>query len=154
MLANLSLGELVAYVDPEVYFDPKGDIHIMQPIAMSTYLYSRADAAGKVLHQGIFKTFQTVPPRLTKLEDGNVVVVGGLEENPNAPPRNPFPRPEKSQRRGAEGSQFSLGVAGGRSRLDSLTPFVLRSADRFILTRGSSLPDSPPNPKPCSIYSR
>ena len=46
----------------------------MQPIAMSTYLYSRADPDGKIVHQGIFKTFQQVPPRLTKLEDGNVIV--------------------------------------------------------------------------------
>ena len=85
VLANLSLGEVVAYVDPEVFFDPAGNIHIMQPIAMSTYLYSRADASGKIVHQGIFKTFQEVPPRLTKLEDGNVIVAGGLEENPNTP---------------------------------------------------------------------
>ena len=84
VLANLSLGEVVAYIDPDVYFDPDGNIHVLQPIAMSTYLYSRADASGKVVHQGIFKTFQEVRPRLTKLEDGSVIVYGGLEENPNA----------------------------------------------------------------------
>jgi len=81
--ANLSLGEVVAYIDPDVFFDPQGNIHVMQPIAMGTYLYTRADPSGKILHQGIFKTFQTIPPRLAKLEDGNVIVVGGLEENPN-----------------------------------------------------------------------
>jgi len=85
VLANLALGEVVAYIDPEVFFDPQGNLHVMQPIAMGTYLYTRADASGKILHQGVFKTFQTVPPRLTKLEDGNVIVVGGLEENPNEP---------------------------------------------------------------------
>jgi hypothetical protein len=83
--ANLALGEVVAYIDPEVFFDPQGNIHVMQPIAMSTYLYSRADPGGKLLHQGIFTTFQKIPPRLAKLEDGNVIVVGGLEENPNTP---------------------------------------------------------------------
>ena len=85
VLANLSLGEVVAYVDPDVYFDPQGNLHIMQPIATSTYLYSRADPTGKILHQGIFKTFQSVPPRLAKLEDGSVIVAGGLEEDPNTP---------------------------------------------------------------------
>lgn len=85
VLANLSLGEVVAYIDPEVFFDPQGNIHVMQPIAMSTYLYTRADPSGKILHQGIFKTFQTIPPRLAKMEDGNVIVVGGLEENPEVP---------------------------------------------------------------------
>jgi hypothetical protein len=82
---NLALGEVVAYIDPEVFFDPQGNLHVMQPIAMSTYLYTRVDTTGKILHQAVFKTFQTVPPKLTKLEDGNVIVVGGLEENPNMP---------------------------------------------------------------------
>jgi hypothetical protein len=85
VFANLALGEVVAYIDPEVFFDPQGNIHVLQPIAMGTYLYSRADPSGKILHQGIFKTFQTIPPRLTKLDDGNVIVLGGLEENPNTP---------------------------------------------------------------------
>ncbi|MCE0483511.1 MAG: hypothetical protein LV479_04650 [Methylacidiphilales bacterium] len=83
--ANLSLGEIVSYVDPDVFFDPAGNIHILQPIAMGTYLYSRADVEGKVVHQAIFKTFHDIPPRLSKIEDGNVIVVGGLEENPNMP---------------------------------------------------------------------
>jgi hypothetical protein len=85
VFANLALGEVVAYVDPDVFFDPQGNLHVMQPIAMGTYLYSRTDAAGKILHQGVFKTFQSVRPRLTKLDDGSVIVIGGLEENPNVP---------------------------------------------------------------------
>ncbi len=83
VLANLSLGEVVAYIDPEVFFDPQGNLHVMQPTAMGTYLYTRTDPSGKILHQGLFKTYQTIPPRLTKLEDGNVTVVGGLEDDPN-----------------------------------------------------------------------
>jgi hypothetical protein len=91
VLANLALGEVVAYVDPEVFFDPQGNIHVMQPISMGTYLYTRADPDGKVVHQSVFKSSSlpglpgTVPPRLTKLDDGNVIVLGGLEENPNLP---------------------------------------------------------------------
>lgn len=85
VLANLALGEVVAYIDPEVFFDPQGNIHVLQPIAMSTYLYTRADPSGKVVHQGIFRTFQAVRPRLTQLQDGNVIVAGGVEESPTAP---------------------------------------------------------------------
>ena len=85
VLANLALGEVVAYVDPEVFFDPQGNLHVMQPIAMSTYLYTRVDPAGKVVHQTIFDTYQEIRPRLTKMEDGNVIVVGGMEQNPNTP---------------------------------------------------------------------
>jgi hypothetical protein len=88
VLANLALGEVVAYIDPEVFFDPQGNIHVMQPIALSTYLYTRADTSGKILHQGVFKTFQSIRPRLTKMEDGNVIVMGGIEENPNEPREN------------------------------------------------------------------
>jgi hypothetical protein len=85
VLANLALGEVVAYIDPEVFFDPEGNLHELHPLAMSTYLYTRADPSGKILHQGIFKTFQAVRPRLAKVEDGNVIIQGGMEENLNAP---------------------------------------------------------------------
>ena len=81
--ANLALGDMVSFIDPAVNFDPQGNIHILQPVALGTYLYTRADPSGKILHQGIFKTFRDIPPRLSKLEDGNVIVVGGLEENPD-----------------------------------------------------------------------
>jgi len=83
--ANVGLGELASSVDPSFYFDPTGNIHILQPVAMGTYLYTRADANGKVLGQRIFKTLREIRPQLVKLEDGNVIVYGGLEENPNTP---------------------------------------------------------------------
>lgn len=78
--ANIGLGPIEAYVDPQVYFDPQGNIHVLHLISMSTYLYTRADPQGKVVHQGVFKTFQTIPPRLRQMADGNVFVAGGLEE--------------------------------------------------------------------------
>jgi hypothetical protein len=83
--ANLALGNLAAYIDPDVNFDPQGNIHVLQPIALSTYLYTRANADGKVLAQDIFRTYQQIPPRLYKMEDGSVTVIGGLEANPNRP---------------------------------------------------------------------
>ncbi len=82
---NIALGEVVAFVDPDVFFDPKGNLHILQPIALSTYLYSRTDLTGKILDQRIFKTFHEIPPHLTKIEDGSVFVAGGLEEDPKKP---------------------------------------------------------------------
>jgi hypothetical protein len=91
--ANLGLGKVVSFIDPDVLFDPQGNLHVMQPIAMGTYLYSRTDPDGKVMHQGIFKSapartvtgIANIPPRLQKLEDGSVTVLGGLEDNPNTP---------------------------------------------------------------------
>lgn len=83
--ANLALGEIVAYVDPDVQFDPQGNLHVLQPIAMGTYLYSRADGDGKIVRQQIFKTYQQIPPRLAKVEDGSVLVNGGLSVDPNVP---------------------------------------------------------------------
>jgi hypothetical protein len=83
--ANLSLGEVSAYVEPDVFFDPAGNLHVLQLSSMNTYLYSRADEDGKILHQGVFITYRQIRPRLEKLEDGNVTVVGGLERNLSAP---------------------------------------------------------------------
>jgi hypothetical protein len=91
--ANLALGGMVSSVDPDVNFDPKGNLHILQPVALGTYLYTRADSDGKILDQRIFKSVSIrdatgslrIPPRLEKLEDGNVTVAGGLEEDPNKP---------------------------------------------------------------------
>jgi hypothetical protein len=91
--ANLALGNIASYSDPEVNFDPKGDLHVLQPIALSTYLYTRADPDGKILDQTVFKSVNVrdasgslrIPPRLRKVEDGNVVVMGGQAENPNMP---------------------------------------------------------------------
>jgi hypothetical protein len=88
VFTNIALGEVVAYIDPEVFFDPQGNLHVLQPIAMGTYLYTRADPAGKVLHQVVFKSGMvpgiqgTIPPRLAKMDDGNVIVGGGVEQNP------------------------------------------------------------------------
>jgi hypothetical protein len=109
VLANLSLGPLVAYIDPDVFFDPQGNLHVMQPIAMSTYLYTRADASGKIVHQGVFKTYQAVRPRLSKLNDGSVIVLGGLEENPNTPRESLAQGQAQGQNPQAAGGQIGKG---------------------------------------------
>jgi hypothetical protein len=83
--ANLALGDLVSSADPDFFFDPQGNVHVLQPTSLGTYLYTRADPDGKVLDQRVFKTVQYVRPRLAKIDDGSVVVQGGLEEDPNAP---------------------------------------------------------------------
>ncbi|MCE0497311.1 MAG: hypothetical protein LV481_05115 [Methylacidiphilales bacterium] len=89
--ANLALGGLAAATDPGAYFDPAGNLHILQPVALGTYLYTRADPNGKIVHQAIFRSapqpgsgiVDNVPPYLMKTGDGNVIVMGGVEENPN-----------------------------------------------------------------------
>jgi hypothetical protein len=91
--ANVGLGEMASSIDPQVYFDPEGNIHVLHPSALGTYTYTRADPDGKVVHQGVFKTeavrgqtgVDRIPPRLTKMDDGNVVVLGGVEVDPNNP---------------------------------------------------------------------
>ena len=83
---NLALGELVASTDPDFLFDPKGDVHVLQPTAIGTYLYSRTDPDGKVLDQRVFKSIHDqARPRLVRLNDGSVIVQGGLESDPNVP---------------------------------------------------------------------
>jgi hypothetical protein len=80
--ANYALGELVSSVDPTMLFDPQGDVHVLQPSALGTYLYSRTDPDGKVLDQRVFKSIEWQPrPRLVKLDDGSVIVQGGMAED-------------------------------------------------------------------------
>ncbi|HEX4140454.1 MAG TPA: hypothetical protein VHY09_08915 [Candidatus Methylacidiphilales bacterium] len=83
VLANVGLGPVEAFIDPQVFFDPQGNLHVLHLISMSTYLYTRANQDGKIEHQGVFKTFLSIPPRLRKMDDGNVYVAGGLEETPD-----------------------------------------------------------------------
>jgi hypothetical protein len=80
--ANYALGELVSSVDPTMLFDPQGNVHVLQPTALGTYLYSRTDPDGKVLDQRLFKSVEWQPrPRLVKLDDGSIVVQGGTAED-------------------------------------------------------------------------
>jgi hypothetical protein len=89
--ANVGLGAMASSTDPEIFFDPQGNIHILHPTALGTYLYTRADPDGKIIHQGVFKTVtmqgpagvERVPPRLGKMDDGNVTVLGGQEQDLN-----------------------------------------------------------------------
>jgi hypothetical protein len=93
VFANLALGDIASYRDPEVNFDPAGNLHVLQPIALSTYLYTRTDPDGKILDQQVFKSVSVadpsgsvrIPPRLAKTEDGSVTVVGGQLDDPNKP---------------------------------------------------------------------
>ena len=80
--ANVGLGELVSAVDPGMAFDPQGNVHILQCTALRTYLYTRTDPEGKVLDQRLFKGIQMQPrPELQKLEDGSVIVAGGMAQD-------------------------------------------------------------------------
>jgi hypothetical protein len=91
--ANVGIGEITSSVDPEVLFDPQGNVHVLHPSALGTYTYTRADPDGKIVHQGVFKTeavrgptgVDRIPPRLVKLDDGNVTVIGGVEQDLNNP---------------------------------------------------------------------
>jgi hypothetical protein len=85
--ANYALGELASSVDPTMLFDPQGNVHVLQPTSMGTYLYSRTNPDGKVLDQRLFKSGVDpdsglmVGPRLVKIDDGNVIVRGGRSQN-------------------------------------------------------------------------
>lgn len=89
--ANFALGPMVSSVDPSLLFDPDGNVHVLQPMALGTYLYTRTDPEGKVLGQRLFKstvdreTGMRVRPQLVKMNDGNVIVQGGISSDPNAP---------------------------------------------------------------------
>ena len=91
--ANFALGPLVSSVDPTLLFDPAGNVHVLQPMALGTYLYTRTNPDGKVLGQRLFKSTvaedgSRIRPRLIKLNDGSVIVEGGIGQDPNKPREN------------------------------------------------------------------
>jgi hypothetical protein len=134
--ANVGLGGIEAFVDPQVYFDPEGNIHILHLLAMSTYLYSRADAQGKILHQAVFKTFQQIPPRLSKMDDGNVYVAGGMEETPDNVRES-----LSDGQKGHSADNSSSAPAAAREGLSAAHPDPLPDAASAV-----SLPASAPAP--------
>jgi len=91
--ANPPLGAMASSIDPEVLFDPQGNLHVLHPAALGTYIYTRANPDGKIVHQGVFKTeaiqgqsgVERIPPRLAKMNDGTVTVIGGVEQDLNHP---------------------------------------------------------------------
>ena len=81
---------MVASIDPTMLFDPQGNVHVLQPMAQGTYLYTRADPDGKLIAQRLFKSTladdgsgMRVRPLLTKTDDGSVLVSGGLQQDLN-----------------------------------------------------------------------
>ena len=47
---------MVSSTDPEFFFDPQGNVHILQPNTPGSYLYTRTDPDGKVLTQRPFQS--------------------------------------------------------------------------------------------------
>ena len=95
--SNYALGPLVVSIDPTMFFDPQGNVHVLQPMSQGTYLYTRTDPDGKLLAQRLFKSTMAddgsgmrVRPLLVKSDDGNVYVSGGLQQDPERAAREAF----------------------------------------------------------------
>jgi hypothetical protein len=106
---NLSLGEVVAYVDPEVFFDPQGNLHVLQPIAMSTYLYTSGN-----LHD--LPDHSAQADQAGRRQRHHCRRVGGKSERPA---RNAFAGRENRQDPGAVKSGFDRRRCGCRCKFSA-----------------------------------
>lgn len=143
---NIALGDIVSSMNPQEFFDPKGNIHILNPVALSTYLYTRADATGKILDQRIFRTSNQIPPRLAKLNDGNVFVAGGVEDTPQTQ------RARLSDTQGARKPAPLPGDAAPSASTDFPNPNSTPSSTSA--DSPAPLPADPPAPLPTDSASR
>ncbi len=79
-----SLGRLLSYDTPKVVFDQGNEFHIMQAIAPKSFLYTHLGLDGEVIQRGTYHAVADIP-RLQRLADGTVQVVGGVLDVPAAP---------------------------------------------------------------------
>jgi hypothetical protein len=79
------LGRFVTYGNPDVEFDSKNHIHILQNAAPKIFLHSEVDVNGKVIKQQAVQVDKT-KPALTRKPDGSIVTIGGTIFDPKATP--------------------------------------------------------------------
>jgi len=74
------IGAITMHADPEKYFDSDGSLHLLFPKGGGSYCYSRIDVGGNQVHQATYASTVLGKPKLTKGEDGSVLVMGGQME--------------------------------------------------------------------------
>lgn len=86
------LGRIIAGEDPEVLLDRRNQLHVLHNCGPKIYLYSRIRIDGEIMGQSVFTAAKS-RPRLRKMEDGDVSVLGGQEEAPASPTGSPSSSP-------------------------------------------------------------
>lgn len=86
------LGRFVAFGNPEVEFDVKNNVHVLQNTAPKNFLHSEFDLNGKMIKQQAYNA-GNVRPALVRKSDGSIEVAGGIPFDPKAtPPEKLLPK--------------------------------------------------------------
>ncbi len=88
-----NLGRFLSFEPPKVVFDTNNEFHILQGIAPKSYMYTHLNLDGRIMNRATYHATQK-NPRLSRLTDGSVQIVGGVLETttPNDPSLPPLPK--------------------------------------------------------------
>lgn len=79
--ATYSLGQAIAFDQPQTEFDRSNQLHVLYCAAPRTWAYARVGLNGELLSRASFAETKT-RPRLVHAEDGLVKVAGGMMDTP------------------------------------------------------------------------
>src|SRR5438067_1995504 len=79
--ATYSLGQAIAFDQPQTEFDRSNQLHVLYCAAPRTWAYARVGLNGELLSRASFAETRT-RPRLVHSEDGVVKISGGMMEAP------------------------------------------------------------------------
>jgi len=79
--ATYSLGQVIAFDQPQAEFDRSNQLHVLYCAAPRTWAYARVGLNGELLSRASFAETKT-RPRLVHAEDGLVKVAGGMMDTP------------------------------------------------------------------------
>src|SRR5438034_6827818 len=79
--ATYSLGQVIAFDEPQTEFDRSNQLHVLHCAAPRTWSYARVGLNGELLSRASFAETKT-RPRLVHSEDGLVRISGGMMDTP------------------------------------------------------------------------
>jgi len=79
--STFSLGQIIAFDQPQVEFDRSNQLHVLYCAAPRTWSYARIGLNGEVVSRASFVETKT-RPRLVHSDDGVVKIAGGMMETP------------------------------------------------------------------------
>src|SRR5262245_60697436 len=79
--ATYSLGQIIAFDEPQAEFDRSNELHVLYCAAPRTWGYARVGLNGELLSRASFAETKT-RPRLVHSEDGVIKISGGMMDAP------------------------------------------------------------------------
>jgi hypothetical protein len=79
--ATYSLGQVIAFDQPQAEFDHSNQLHVLYCAAPRTWSYARVGLNGELISRASFAETKT-RPRLVHSEDGVIKVAGGMMDTP------------------------------------------------------------------------